>query len=35
MRDSESEQYGLLLDEGVEFDANGHIPLKRFQWAPR
>lgn len=34
-RDCESQQYGLLLDEGIEFEANGRIALRRFQWKPR
>lgn len=34
-RDCESEQYGRLLDEGIEFEANGRISLRRFQWKPR
>lgn len=28
-------QSALLLDEGVEFDARGRVPLDRFQWKPR
>ena len=34
-RDCESEQYGLLLDEGIEFDNRGRIPLQQYQWKPR
>jgi len=34
-RDCESEQYGLLLDEGIEFDDNDRICLERYQWKPR
>lgn len=34
-RDCETEQYGRLLDEGIEFDVKNRIPLKQFQWKPR
>ncbi len=33
--DSETLQFQLLIDEGIEFDGNRRIPLKQFQWKPR
>ena len=32
--DSERDQRGVLEDEGIEFNDNGRIDLKRYQWQP-
>lgn len=32
---SDKVQRRLLQQEGIVFDASGHIDLKRFQWRPR
>ena len=34
-RDCESEQRWRLIDEGIDFDANGRVPLTMYQYRPR